>query len=100
MEFLKLSLPFAVLWDAHGLQLFLPFHSCVPPMLSSLNVNYPRQMLAVRKSDNSIAGAQEPWAEQQEPLSLFILFWNVTEHDQILLLPILLLPSLARRIWM
>lgn len=27
-----------------------------------------------------MAGAQEPRAEQQEPLCLFIWFWLVTEH--------------------
>lgn len=33
-----------------------------------------------QKSDNSVAGAQKPWAEQQEPLCLFIWLWHVPEH--------------------
>lgn len=39
----------------------------------------PQADAQCQHSDNS-SSVQEPWAEQQEPLSLFIWFWHVTEN--------------------
>lgn len=79
-SFFKLSLLFAVVWDAHGLQLFVPFVFLWPfYAFSSQEVDYPKQMHTVKKNDNSVAEDQQPWAEEQQPRCLFIWFWHVNE---------------------
>lgn len=76
----KLPLLFAALWDAPGLQLFVPFVLSWPSYaFSSQKVDYPEQMHTVKKNDNSVAEDQQPWAEEQQPCCLFIWFWHVNE---------------------
>lgn len=78
-SFFKFSLVFAVVWDAHGLQLCLPFLLFTLLCFLISEGGLPRQMHTVEKNDNSVAEDQQPWAEEQQPCCLFIWFWHVNE---------------------
>lgn len=99
MEFFKLSLLFAVLWGARGLQLLLPLPSHVPVMLSSPKVNCPRQMLTVRRVTTLWQEPKSPGLRSKSPSVCLFDSGTSLNTDQILLLPIVLLLALARRIW-
>lgn len=95
-SFFKLSLLFAVVWDARGLQLFVSLHSCGPLTLSRLRRwTLPSRCTLSRRMTTLWQKTNSPGLKSNSLAVCLFGSGKSMKTYQILLLPIVFLPGLG-----